>query len=57
MAFGEHHENRQESIFKLFEELMDGSCNICLDRLELPGLSRQTLSCGHILHERCVAEM
>ena len=25
LAFGEHYENRQESIFKLFEELMDGS--------------------------------
>ena len=36
---------------------MDGSCCICLHSLELPGLSRQTLSCGHILHERCVAEM
>ena len=36
---------------------MDGSCCICLHTLELPGLSRQTLSCGHILYECCVAEM
>ena len=57
LAFGEHHANRQDSIFNMVEELMDGYCCICLGRLKLPGLSRQTLSCGHVFHERCVPEM
>jgi len=32
-------------------------CVICLQDLETLGLGRQTLACGHTLHEECVLEM
>lgn len=34
-------------------------CCICLENLavELPGMGRQVLPCGHVMHERCIIEM
>jgi len=34
-----------------------GTCCICLDSLNTPGLGQQTLGCGHVLHEKCVNDM
>jgi hypothetical protein len=36
-------------------ESVEESCCICLDSLNTG--ARQTLSCGHLLHESCVREM
>merc|ERR1719162_2918923 len=36
---------------------LTGSCCICLESLEKPGLGRQTLACGHMMHENCVTQM
>ena len=37
----------------------DGSCCVCPEglALEAPGLERQMLPCGHVLHESCIMEM
>ena len=32
-------------------------CCICLERLAATGLGRQTLPCGHTLHEQCIIDM
>lgn len=32
-------------------------CCLCLDSFEQPGLSPQTLPCGHKMHAACIAEM
>mmetsp|Transcript_10555 Transcript_10555/g.18849 ORF Transcript_10555/g.18849 Transcript_10555/m.18849 type:complete len:367 (+) Transcript_10555:3-1103(+) len=34
-----------------------GTCAICLQPLQTPGLSDQMLSCKHVLHEHCVVQM
>ena len=30
---------------------------VCLSSLETVGLGRQTLPCGHVLHEQCITDM
>lgn len=35
----------------------EACCSICLQSLEMERLGRQTLPCGHVLHEQCVVEM
>ncbi len=32
-------------------------CCICLDSLDAEDLGRQWLTCGHVMHEQCVAEL
>ena len=32
-------------------------CCICLDGLDIPGLSCQKLDCGHVLHEHCINKL
>jgi len=32
-------------------------CPVCQEDLVLPAFGRQTLQCGHVLHERCVTQM
>lgn len=39
------------------DDAVPGSCCICLESLETPGLGRQTLLCGHKLHESCITAM
>ncbi|CAE8635249.1 unnamed protein product [Polarella glacialis] len=35
----------------------EDTCGICLESLEAEGQGRQTLSCGHVLHELCILTM
>ncbi len=51
------HEGKRVCIFHLYQAKKNEDCCICLDSMGHPDKELVVLSCGHMLHSKCLSKM